>query len=174
MTTADMETSEQQVGLTNFSTPTDREIVIERMFDAPRGFVFEAWTNPQHLPNWMLGPEGWTMPVCEVDLQPGGEWRFVWRDADGREMGMRGVYQEVTPPARLVYTESWGGDWAVTVNTLVLVEADGRTTITCSVRYPSKDARDRALKTGMSDGVARSFDRLAGYLQTLEPAESTL
>ena len=156
-----------KVGVTTFTTPTDREIVMTRVFDAPRRLVFEAWTNPEHLPHWMLGPEGWTMPVCEIDLRPGGAWRFVWRHADGNEMEMRGVYREIVPPERLVSTESWGGDWPETLNTLVLTEEDGKTTITSTVLYPSKEARDAALKTGMKEGVSLSFDRLAEYLQTL-------
>lgn len=83
------------------TTSSDREIVVTRVFDAPRRLVFDAWTNPEHLPHWMLGPSGWTMPVCEIDLRPGGAWRFVWRQADGTEMEMHGVYQEVVPPDRL-------------------------------------------------------------------------
>jgi len=86
------------------TTPTEREIVMTRVFDAPRRLVFEAYTNPEHLPHWMLGPKGWTMPVCEIDLRPGGAWHFVWRRSDGTEMEMRGVNREVTPPERLVST----------------------------------------------------------------------
>jgi uncharacterized protein YndB with AHSA1/START domain len=156
-----------RAGATTFTTPTDREIVVTRVVDAPRRLVWEAWTSPEHLPRWMLGPPGWTMPVCEIDLRPGGAWHFVWRRADGTEMGMRGVYQEVTPPERLVATESWGGDWPDTLNTLVLSEEDGKTTITQTILYPSKDARDAALKTGMTDGMAARSDRLAEYLQTM-------
>jgi uncharacterized protein YndB with AHSA1/START domain len=144
--------------------PTDREVAITRVFDAPRRLVFEAWTSPEHLPHWMLGPEGWTMPVCEIDLRPGGSWHFVWRRSDGTEMGMHGVYREITPPERLVCTESWGGNWPETLNTLVLTEEAGKTTATLTILYPSKDARDAALQTGMKDGVAVSFDRLAEYL----------
>ncbi len=155
------------VGATTFTTPSDRELVMTCVVDAPRRLVFEAWTKPEHLPHWMLGPEGWTMPVCEIDLRPGGAWRFVWRRSDGTEMEMRGVYREVTPPERLVSTESWGGDWPETVNTLVLSEEDGKTTITQTVLYPSKEARDAALKTGMKDGVSVSFDRLAAYLSSI-------
>jgi uncharacterized protein YndB with AHSA1/START domain len=147
------------------TTPTDREIVMTRVFDAPRRLVFEAWTSPEHLPHWMLGPEGWTMPVCEIDLRPGGAWHFVWRRADGTEMGMHGAYREIKPPERLVSTESWGGDWPETLNTLVLSEENGKTTVTLTVLYPSKEARDAALKTGMKEGVAASFDRLAEYLR---------
>ena len=156
-----------EFGLTTFTTPTDREIVMTRVFDAPRKLVWEAWTSPEHLPHWMLGPPGWTMPVCEVDLRPGGSWHFVWRKADGAEMAMRGVYREVVPPERLVSTESWGGDWPETLNTLLLVEEDGRTTMTLTVLYPSKEARDAALQTGMKEGMNATFVRLDEYLRTM-------
>ena len=152
---------------TTFTTPSDREIVMTRVFDAPRRLVFEAWTNPKHLPHWMLGPEGWTMPVCEIDLRPGGAWRFVWRRSDGTEMEMHGVYREIKPPERLVATESWGGDWPETVNTLVLTEKDGRTTMSQTVLYPSKEAREAAIATGMKEGWAASYDRLDEYLPTM-------
>jgi uncharacterized protein YndB with AHSA1/START domain len=152
---------------TTLTTPSDREVSIARVFDAPRRLVWEVWTNPEHLPHWMLGPEGWTMPVCEIDLRVGGAWHFVWRRADGTEMAMRGVYQEIVPPERLVSTEAWGGDWPETINTLLLSEEGGKTLITNRVLYPSKEARDAALKTGMEEGMAESFDRLAEYLATL-------
>jgi uncharacterized protein YndB with AHSA1/START domain len=155
------------VSATTFTTPSDREIVMTRVFDAPRRLVFEAWTSPKHLPHWMLGPEGWTMPVCEIDLRPGGAWHFVWRRSDGTEMEMRGVYRDITPPERLVNTESWGGDWPETINTLILFEEGGKTTTSQTVLYPSKEARDAALKTGMKEGASVSFDRLAEYLRTL-------
>jgi uncharacterized protein YndB with AHSA1/START domain len=156
-----------RVGATTFATPTDREFVITRVLDAPRRLVFAAWTHPEHLPHWLLGPSGWTMPVCEIDLRPGGAWHFVWRSPDGNEMEMRGVYREIVPPERLVCTESWGGDWPETLNTLVFSEEDGRTTLTCTVLYPSKEARDAALQTGMKEGVSASYDRLDEYLQSL-------
>jgi uncharacterized protein YndB with AHSA1/START domain len=152
---------------TTFTTPSDREIVITRVFDAPRRLVWEAWTRPEHVRHWLLGPEGWTMPVCEIDLRPGGTWHFVWRHANGSEMAMRGVYQEIVPPERLVSTDSWGGDWPETLNTLTLTEADGKTTITQRILYPSKEARDAALQTGMKEGMAAGFDRLDVYLRTL-------
>jgi uncharacterized protein YndB with AHSA1/START domain len=157
----------KNTGTLEVTTPTDREIVMMRVFDAPRRLVFEAWTNPKHVPHWMLGPEGWTMPVCEIDLRPGGAWHFVWRHSNGAEMPMHGVYREITPPGRLVSTESWGGDWPETLNTLVLTEEDGRTTITNTVLYPSKEARDAALKTGMKEGAAASFERLAKLLASI-------
>jgi uncharacterized protein YndB with AHSA1/START domain len=154
-------------GTLKVTTPTDQEIVMTRVFDAPRRLVFDAWTNPKHVPQWMLGPDGWTMPVCEIDLRVGGAWHFVWRGSDGSEMSMRGVYREITPPDRLVSTESWGGPYPETVNTLTLVEKDGKTTATLTILYPSKEAREAALQTGMKDGVAMSFDRLAEYLRSM-------
>ena len=155
----------KDTGTLKVTTPTEREIVMTRVFDAPRRLVFEAWTDPKYLPHWILGPEGWTMPVCEIDLRPGGEWHFVWRRSDDTEIEMRGVYREVAPPERLVSTESWGGNWPETLNTLLLSEEDGQTTITQTVLYPSTEARDAALKTGMKEGVSQSFDRLDEYLR---------
>jgi uncharacterized protein YndB with AHSA1/START domain len=150
-----------------FTTPTDREIVITREFDAPRRLVWKAWTTPEHVRRWLLGPEGWTMPLCEMDLRPGGKWLFGWRHADGNEMQMTGTYQEVAPPERLVSTDCWGGDWPETLNTLVLTEEGGRTTATQTIRYPSKEARDAALGTGMKEGMAAGFRRLDEHLRTM-------
>ncbi len=158
---------EKKSAAMTLTLPSDREIVMIRVFNAPRHLVFEAWTKPEHVPHWMLGPERWTMPVCEIDLRPGGAWHFVWRRSDGTEMGMHGMYQEIVPPERLVNTESWGGDWPETLNTLLLAEEDGKTTITSRVLYPSKEARDAVLKKGMEEGTSESFDRLAEYLQTI-------
>lgn len=160
-------TTGSETGRTQFSTPSDREIVITRLFDAPRRLVWAAWTDPRHVPHWLLGPDGWTMPVCEIDLRPGGAWRFVWRNAGGEELEMRGVYREVTPPERLVNTESWGADWPETLNTLELTEEHGRTTVTQTALYPSREARDAALQTGMNEGVARSCERLDEHLRSM-------
>jgi uncharacterized protein YndB with AHSA1/START domain len=154
-------------GATMFTTPSDREIVITRVLDAPRRLVWEAWTSPEHLPRWLLGPEGWTMPVCEIDLRPGGKWRYVWRREDGTEMAMQGTYKEVVPPEKLVSTESWGGPWPETVNTLRLVEKQGKTTATVTVLYPSKEARDAAPQTGMKEGMAAGFERLDALLRKM-------
>lgn len=149
---------------TRFETPTDVEIVITRDFEAPRELIWEVWTRCEHMANWMLGPEGWTMPVCEIDLRPGGTFRTVWRNDDGTEMEIKGTYREVEPPERLVHTESWGEDLPESVDTLVLTEEAGRTTVTLTMRYPSKDARDAALETGMKEGMAASYERLEAYL----------
>lgn len=151
-------------GKLQITTPTPTEVVMTRVVDAPRTLVWEAWTSPALLPKWMLGPEGWTMPVCEVDLRPGGAWRFVWRMADGQQMEMVGRYVEVEAPGRLVSTERWGPEWPETINTLTLTEKAGKTTVVQTVRYPSKEARDAALKTGMAEGMGQGFDRLERLL----------
>ena len=153
-----------RTGTTTFTTPSDRELVATRVVDAPRALVWEVHTSPEHLPKWLLGPDGWSMPVCEIDLRPGGEWHFVWRGPDDQEFGMRGVYHEVEPPERLVNTEDWGGDWPEALTTMVLTEDGGRTMITTTVVYPSREARDRAIGTGMKDGWSTSYDRLDDYL----------
>jgi uncharacterized protein YndB with AHSA1/START domain len=154
-------------GITTYATPTDREVVITRVVNAPRRLVFEVWTNPKHLPRWMTGPDGWTMPVCEIDLRPGGQWHYVWRRADGTEMSMTGTYREVVPPERVVHTESWGPEWPATLNTLTLTESGGQTTMALTILYPSREARDAALQTGMKDGMEQTFANLDALLGTM-------
>ncbi|SRR6266536_6239274 len=149
---------------TTLTTVSDVEISISRDFAAPRALVFAAHTEPERVSQWLLGPEDWTMPVCEIDLRPGGSWHFVWRHDDGTEMEMRGVYHEVVPPERIVNTERWGPEWPETLHTVQFREHDGTTTVTRVVRYPSKDDRDAALATGMMSGVERSFELLDALL----------
>src|SRR3989442_4169701 len=112
-----MATAAHKVGATTFTTPSDRELVITRVVDAPRTLVFEAWTSPEHLPQRMLGPSGWTMPVCEVDLVPRGSRHFVWRQSDGTEIAMRAVYREIGPPERLPSAPSLCAGWPATPHT---------------------------------------------------------
>ncbi|HEX7880530.1 MAG TPA: SRPBCC family protein [Candidatus Eisenbacteria bacterium] len=147
-------------GVTDYATPNDTDIVVTRVLKAPRALVFDAWTSPKHLPNWMTGPDGWTMPVCEVDLKPGGAWRYVWRKDDGAEMSMSGFFREVSPPDRVVSTESWGPEWPETLNTVVFTESAGYTTATLTMHFASKETRDAALKTGMKEGMDMGFARL--------------
>jgi uncharacterized protein YndB with AHSA1/START domain len=149
------------------TTPTDHEIVITREFNAPRRLVFEAWTNPEYLPQWMLGPEGWTMALCEIDLRPGGPWRCLWRSTEGAEMNVSGTYREVTPPDRVVYTESWGGPLPESLCILDFTERSGVTTMVNTLRYPSKEDRDAAIQTGMADGTAATLDHLEAFLASL-------
>jgi len=154
------------LGSLQVTTPGDREIAMTRVFDAPRALVFDALTKPELLKRWVLGPPGWSLEVCEIDLRPGGAFRYVWRGADGTEMGMRGAFREVAPPERIVHTELFDEDWTggETVVTTSLVEQGGRTTLTLTLLYQSPEARDAALKSGMTEGVTASYDRLAGVL----------
>jgi uncharacterized protein YndB with AHSA1/START domain len=148
----------------------DREIVMTRVFDAPRKLVFDAFTKPELLKQWLLGPPGWSMPVCEIDLRIGGRYRYVWRrDTDGTEMGCGGVYREIVPPERLVHTEQFDNPWypGESLITTVLDEQRGKTTLTARMLYESRDARDGILKSGMESGVAASYDRLAELLAKL-------
>jgi uncharacterized protein YndB with AHSA1/START domain len=145
----------------------DREIVMTRVFDAPRKLVFDAFTKPELLKQWLLGPPGWSMPVCEIDLRIGGRYRYVWRrDTDGTEMGCGGVYREIVPPERLVHTEQFDNPWypGESLITTVLDEQRGKTTLTATMLYESRDARGGILKSGMESGVAASYDRLAELL----------
>jgi uncharacterized protein YndB with AHSA1/START domain len=156
-----------RVGVTAYTTPSDREVVITRVVDAPRELVWKAWTRTEHIPQWLLGPPGWTMSICELDLRPGGKWRYAWRKDDGGELTLSGLVREVVPPTRLVTTERWGPEWPETINTMTLTQASGLTTITLTVLYPSKEARDAALKTGMKEGMDAGFVRLDALLRTL-------
>lgn len=153
------------------TTPSDRELAMTRVFDAPRELVFEACTRPELVRRWLLGPDGWTMPVCEIDFRVGGSYRYVWRrGSDGPEMGMGGVYREIVAPEKIVATEKFDDPWypGEAVGTLTLVEEGGRTTMTQTVLYESKEARDAVLASPMEQGAARSYDRLAEVLATLE------
>ena len=149
------------------TAPGEREIVMTRVFDAPRQLVFDAHTKPELVKRWLLGPPGWSMPVCEIDLRVGGKYRYVWRhDREGTEMGMGGVYREIVTPEGIVNTERFDEAWypGEAVDTLVLVERGGRTTLTLTLRYESREARDAVLKSGMESGVTASYDRLADLL----------
>lgn len=148
------------------STPTDREIRISRVFDAPRELVFDAFTKPELLTRWMSGPPGWSFVVCEVDLRVGGAYRFVWRGPDGMEMGMGGVHREIERPERVVNTQRFDQDWTggEAIGTLQLLERDGKTISTNTMLYVSKEARDGALASGMDQGMAMGYDRLESLL----------
>lgn len=152
------------------STPNDYEIVMKRVFDAPAKLVYDAHTKPEHLVRW-FGLRGESMPVCEVDLRVGGHWRYVLT-APGGEMGMYGTFQELDPPHRIVTTENFEGDLfeamgGGTVNTMLLEERDGRTHMTLTVNYRTREARDAVLRTPMEWGVNESYSRLDELLATL-------
>jgi uncharacterized protein YndB with AHSA1/START domain len=149
------------------TTRGDRETVMTREFDAPRNMVFDALTKPELIKRWLLGPEGWSMPVCEVDLKVGGAYRYVWKkDSDGTTMGMGGVFREIDPPQRIVNTELFDEAWypGEAIVTNALTERGGVTTLTLSILYESREARDSVLKTGMEQGVSVSYDRLEEIL----------
>src|SRR6202047_2515536 len=156
------------------TTSGDREIVLTRVFDAPRKLVFDAFTKPELVRQWLLGPPGWAMPVCEIDLRVGGAYRYLWRHTtNGNEMGMGGVYREIAAPARIIATEKFDEAWypGEAVGTLVLSEQGGRTVVTQTVLYQSREARDAVLRSGMEKGVSASYDRLAELLVTLPVQE---
>jgi uncharacterized protein YndB with AHSA1/START domain len=144
------------------STSGDREVLMVRKFNAPRALVWEALTQAPLVQRWLLGPPGWSMPVCEINLKVGGKFRYVWKNNDGREMGMSGVYRELKHPDRIVHTELFDMDWTggETLVTTVLTEKDGTTTMTVTIRYASTETRDMVLQSNMEKGVAASYDRL--------------
>lgn len=147
------------------TTPTERDVVMTRTFDAPRHLVFDAFTKPELLKQW-YGQEGWAMIVCDVDLRVGGGWRFVSRRPNGKTVGQFGVYREIVPGERLVYSERWE-DWdpGETIVTIAFAEHKGRTTFTETIRFPSKEVRDIVMKSGVNEGTATAmFDRLAAAL----------
>jgi uncharacterized protein YndB with AHSA1/START domain len=149
------------------TTPSDREIRMTRLFQAPRNLVFDAWTMPDLLKRWLHGPEGWTLAECTVDLRVGGSARYVWRNVDGRSMGMTSTYREIVRPERIVAAELFDEDWTggEAIGTVVFTEQAGRTTLTQTVLYASREARDGAHATGMADGVEASFVQLDRLLE---------
>jgi uncharacterized protein YndB with AHSA1/START domain len=154
------------MGKLQVTTPSEREIAMIRVFDAPRSLVFDAWTKPELLKRWLGVRGGWTFAVCEVDLKVGGSYRFVWRGPTGAEMGMGGVYREIVRPERLVATEKFDEPWyeGDALDTTTFVERGGKTTATTTVRYASREIRDAVLKTPMLTGVAESYDKMAEVL----------
>ncbi|HVZ48976.1 MAG TPA: SRPBCC domain-containing protein [Gemmatimonadaceae bacterium] len=156
--------AKHKVGETRYSKPNDTDLVYERLFDAPIQLVFDAYTKPEHLTRWLLGPEGWTMPVCEMDLRPGGGWRWGWARSDGRTMEMMGKILEIAPPTRLVMTENWGPPWPESTNDITFTAVGDQTLVTCIIRAQDKDSREAALSTGATGGMDTSFARLDSCL----------
>ena len=144
------------------TTPSDVEIRITRLFDAPRRLVFEAMTKPEHVRRWWgILDEGYSVPVCEIDFRVGGKWRFVGRTPQGDIPAFYGEYREIVPPERIVQTEIFEPyPDAGAVNTVLLTEERGKTRVTVTSVYPSKEVRDMVLETGMEKGAAISYDRL--------------
>ncbi len=156
----------KDTGKLQVTTPSEREIAMTRVFDAPRSLVFDAWTKPELLRRWLGVFGDWSFAVCEVDLKVGGAYRFVWRRSDGTEMGMGGIYREIVRPERIVATEKFDEPWYAgdALDTTVLLEQGGKTTVTMTVLYASRAVRDGVLKSPMESGVAKSYDKLAELL----------
>jgi uncharacterized protein YndB with AHSA1/START domain len=148
----------------NVTTPSDREIVMTRQFNAPRQLVFDAMTKPELIRRWLFAPPGWAMTVCEDDARVGGTFRWEWASAGGPAMAMHGVYREVVPPERIVRTETFDTGCAPQAGeqivTLTLTEQGGQTLLTLTILYPSKEARDATIASGMERGVAAGYDNL--------------
>jgi uncharacterized protein YndB with AHSA1/START domain len=151
------------------TTPSDEEVQLTRLFDAPRQLVFEAMTQPEHVKEWWgrLG-EGYSVPVCEIDLRPGGAWRFVNRHPQGDAV-FYGEYREITPGSRLVFTEIYEPfPDSVSVVTAVFSDEGGKTRFTATVRYPSRMVRDIVIESGMARGAGISYDRLEDLVAELQ------
>ncbi|HTF61483.1 MAG TPA: SRPBCC family protein [Edaphobacter sp.] len=147
------------------SLPSDCEIVLTRIFRAPRQLVYDAFSKPEILKLW-FGPCGWSLVTCDVDARVGGGFRFVLRGPGDRELGMRGVYCELSPPDRSVHAESFDDFPGESLVTTVFTERDGKTTMVATILYTSKEVRDAVIKSGMEHGAAESYDKLADFLAT--------
>ena len=163
-----MTTDKAQVTL-----PSDREVKVTRSFRAPRALVYRAYTEPALVRRWLLGPPGWTMPICEMDVRVGGQYRWRWRSDDkGSEFGFSGTFREVQPPSRIVHTEAYdpgtvGGPYPgePAIVTVTFTEDGGVTTVTSLIDFGSKEARDGAVATGMTDGMEQSYQLLDRLLE---------
>jgi uncharacterized protein YndB with AHSA1/START domain len=147
------------------TTPSDREIVITRTFDAPRAVVFEAWTKPEHVTQWW-DPTGQPLSICEIDLRPNGAFRWVNRGPGGADHAFAGTYREIAAPARLVFTTRMGPSGAESTGTLVFSEDDGRTNLTITITCASMSDRDFLLQMRIDAGTVRTLENLDGYLRT--------
>jgi uncharacterized protein YndB with AHSA1/START domain len=158
----------KETGKLKVGASGDRALVMTRDFKAPRKLLFDAWTKPELVKRWLAGPEGWTMTVCDIDLQVGGSYRYEWKHQNGQQMGMGGVYREVIANERLAATEKFDESWypGGAVVTTTFNEKSGVTTVETTVMYDSQEARDGVLRSPMDTGVAASYDRLEQLLAT--------
>ena len=162
----------RNTGTLKVTTPSDREIRMVRVFDAPRALVFDAFMKCEYLKRW-FGPRGHSLVVCEGDFKVGGGWRFVIRSPDGSEMGMRGKIREMKRPERVVHLESFDDYPGEAQVTTTFVEGHGRTTVTINLLYDSKEVRDAVVRSGMEHGAAESYDRLAELLASTAMSTTT-
>jgi len=161
--------TETQSGALTVTTPSERELLMTREFNAPRALVFEAWTKPEHVSRW-FGPRTFTLPVCEIDLRAGGRYHYVMRGPDGADYPMGGDFIEIDPPGRLVYTDRFeieGMPERESVITLTLDEHDGKTVMTMHTLYQSAEDMQAVLAMQMVEGMTETLDRLAELLETL-------
>ena len=153
-------------GRMNMEAAGDREIVVTRDFDAPRALVLDAMIDPAALRQWLGGPPGWTLDLCDVEKKLGGKYRFVWTNEGGAKMGMSGVYREYDPPSRIVSTQLFDEDWTggEVIGTVVVIETAGKTRMTNTLLYPTREVRDAVLASPMGQGMAHGYNMLEGYL----------
>ena len=145
----------------NVTTPSDCEIQVTREFNAPAQLIFDYHTKPEKMRIWLIGPPGWSLTVCEIDLRVGGQFRNIFRSDTGpEELGVRGEFREIVAPTRLAHTETMDGIPGEWLETLVLKQSGATTTATTTWLYASRDARDQALKSGIIEGASFNFDRL--------------
>jgi uncharacterized protein YndB with AHSA1/START domain len=162
----------KNTGTLSVDLPSDREVALTRVFKAPRHLVYEAFSKPEILKRW-FGPRGWSLITCDVDPRVGGGFRFVLRAPDGHEIGMRGAYRELSPPARSVHMESFDDFPGESQVTSVFTEQDGYTKLVATILYPSTEIRDAVIKSGMEHGAAESYDKLEEILASGELTSST-
>ena len=158
----------QNTGTLKLTAPSDREIRMVRVFEAPRPLVYRSFTEPALIQRW-LGPRGWTLPVCEVDLKVGGKYRYVGEGPDGTRLGWGGTFKEIVPGERIVHTESFDDYPGEALITAIWTESGGKTTLTLTMLLASKEVRDAIIATGMEHGAAESYDRLAEILAEEKP-----
>lgn len=150
------------------TTPSDRELSWSRRFRAPVARVFEAVTQPELVKRWLLGPEGWSMPICEIDLEPGGKYRYVWRrERDGKQMGMGGLFQEIVVPTLVTFSEVFDEAWypGHAMGSYRLIDEGATTTFVQTMKYESRDVRDQVLRSGLEQGIEKSHERLDAILE---------
>ena len=152
------------------ATPSDREFVMERVFDAPRELVWQAWTKPEHLVHWW-GPKGWTLPVCKVDFRPGGVWHYCMRGPEGEESWGKAIYREIVEPERIVYLDTFSNEAGNPVEgmpeiiiTVTFEDLDGKTKLATHAQFASAADLESVLAMGMVEGLTQTWDRLEAYL----------
>lgn len=155
---------------TKITLPAEQEILITRTFDAPRNLVWQMWTKAEHLQHWW-GPEGWSLPVCEVDFRPGGSWFYCMAGPDGMRSCGKADYLEVDEPKRIVYEDAFAdeeghvmAEMPVAYCILEFVDEGDKTTVLNTVRYPTKEDRDKVIEMGMAMGIDQTLNRLEAYL----------